>query len=340
MYEKNVGIDLHRNCFTYCIRYASGENSKIGTLSIKELNGFANMLGKDTALAVEATGNTFKFCQELKEKVGRLVVVNPSQFKIISQSTKKTDKNDARVLAEFLEKDMLPEVRMKDKLQAKIASLTQTREKLVQLRTVLKNKVNNILSAQFIMIKREELSSEKGLRKALEHHIDEITDIEMQILVDEIRSLNKSIEKLDVAISDHGSKMDGFDNLISIKGVGAKSAATLLSVIGDVRDFRSAKHLSAYIGIVPSVSSSNETVHMGRITKRGSKTARTALVQCGLIAMRYNPYLKQFHNKIKSRRGGPKANIALARKLLEIIYKTLKNNWIFEDFTQFKIIKN
>ncbi len=84
------------------------------------------------------------FCRSLKAHVGRLVVVNPSQFKVISMSTKKTDKHDAKVPAEFLEKDMLPEVRVKDDLQAKISSLTQTREKLVQLHTVLKNKVNNL----------------------------------------------------------------------------------------------------------------------------------------------------------------------------------------------------
>ena len=76
-----------------------------------------------------------------EEKVD-LAVINPNQFKVISLSVKKTDKNDAKVLAEFLEKDRLPEVRMKNELQAKIASLTQTREKLVQLRTVLKNKIN------------------------------------------------------------------------------------------------------------------------------------------------------------------------------------------------------
>ena len=141
-----VGVDLHRNNFTYCIR-ENGEEKKIGKCEISDLKGFASLLGKNTVMAVEATGNTFMFCRFLKAHVGRLVVVNPSQFKVISMSTKKTDRHDAKVLAEFLEKDMLPEVRMKDDLQAKISSLTQTREKLVQLRTVLKNKVNNLLAA-------------------------------------------------------------------------------------------------------------------------------------------------------------------------------------------------
>ena len=334
-----VGVDLHRNNFTYCIR-VNGEERKIGKCEITELKGFAAMLGPNTAMAVEATGNTFMFCSSLKAHVGRLVVVNPSQFKVISMSTKKTDKHDAKVLAEFLEKDMLPEVRVKDDLQAKISSLTQTREKLVQLRTVLKNKVNNLLAANFIVLKREELSTEKGLVKALSYRIDPITDTEMLVVVEQIRSLNKSIEKLDKAIEDHGSKMDGFSNLKSIKGIGTKGAAILLATIGNIHDFRSSKHLAAYIGIVPKVSNSNDTVCHGRIAKNGSKTARTALVQCALIAKRYSPYLNAFHESVKSRRGGAKANIALARKSLDIVYKTLKNNWMFEDFSQFKLVKN
>ena len=331
-----VGIDLHRNQFTYCVRYEDGEE-KIGKEKIENLKWFAGRLGRHASVAVEATGNTWMFCQMLKDQVGRLVVVNPNQFKVISRSVKKTDKNDAKVLAEFLEKDMLPEVRMKDELNAKIASLTQTREKLVQLRTVLKNKINNIFAANFITLKREEMSSEKGLRQILSYRFNPITNVEIRVMVDQIRALNKSIQELDSAIEDNGSKMDGFENLKSIKGIGAKGAATMLSVIGNIEDFRSAKQLAAYIGIVPRVSNSNDMVHHGRITKLGSKIARTTLVQCSLIAKRYNSYLHDFHESVKRRRGGAKANIALARKFLEIIFRTLKNHWIFEDFTQFKL---
>ena len=116
-----------------------------------------------------------------------------------------------------------------------------------------------------------------------------------------------------------------------------KGASTLLSVIGNVNDFRSVKQLAAYIGIAPRVSDSNETVHYGRITKLGSKIARATLVQCSLIAKRYNPYLHAFHERIKARRDGAKANIALARKFLEIIYRVLKNKLVFENFATFKL---
>ena len=98
--------------------------------------------------------------------------------------------------------------------------------------------------------------------------------------------------------------------------------------------------LAAYFGIVPRVSQSNDTDNRGRITKRGDKLVRTTLVQCTLIAKRYSGYLNSFYQRIKARRGSGKAIIATARKLLTIIYDTLKNGWVFEDFPQFKIKEN
>jgi hypothetical protein len=71
------------------------------------------------------------------------------------------------------------------------------------------------------------------------------------------------------------------------------------------------------------------------ITKQGNKLARTALVQCSLVAKRYSPYLQKFYRRIQRRRGGGKVDIALARKFLGVIYHTLKNNWVFEDFPNF-----
>src|ERR1051326_3177244 len=72
--------------------------------------------------------------------VARVVVVDTNQFRVISHSVKKTDPNDARNLALYLAKGLLPEVRMKEKEQAELASLTQTRDRLGKLRTALKNK--------------------------------------------------------------------------------------------------------------------------------------------------------------------------------------------------------
>jgi len=294
---RHIGIDLHRDKFTCCVRWENGRNY-LTDWKLADLPAFVKKLRPSDEIAVEVTGNTRLFRDAVAPHVKRVVAVDPNQFKVISHSVKKTDPNDARNLALYVAKDLLPEVRMKDKTRAQLASLTQTRDTLVKLRTALKNKINNILSAHGHNLEKEALSSAKTLNEILVVRFDPMVKLELEVMVEEIRSLNQRIAKLEKAIADEGK-------------------------------------LAAYFGIVPRVSKSNETEHTGRITKRGSKLGRTALVQCALIAQRYSSYLRRYYEKIKARRGTGKAIIALPRKLLGIIYRTLKNKWVFEDFPNF-----
>lgn len=331
--KRYIGIDLHRDCFTACLRLENGREY-LKKWKLEDMAKFTAKLRPTDQVAVEVTGNTRLFHDAVVPHVGRVVAVNPSQFKVITHSVKKTDPNDARNLALYLAKDLLPEVRMKDKTQAQIASLTQTRDTMVKLRTALKNKVNNVCSAHGVNLNKESLASEKGLRAVLEMRFDTLVNLELKIIIEQIRSLNQSIAELEQTIGKEGQKLDGHKNLTSIKGIGGLSAGILLSIIGDIGDFSDEGKLAAYFGIVPRISNSNETEHSGRITKRGTKLGRTTLVQCALIAQRYSPYLKNYHEKKKSR-GTGKAIIALARKSLGIIYRTLKNRWLFAHFPNF-----
>jgi transposase len=328
-----VGVDLHKNMFVVSFFDSDTHTHEVQGYQMQEIATFIDELDTADTVAVESTNNTRHFVNSICEHVSEVKVVNPSQFKVISKSVKKTDANDAKVLAEFLSKDMLPEVRMKDKKTAQINSLANTRDKLVKLRTALKNKIHNILSSHGILLKKESLSSEKGLQRVLEQPLDPVSYVELDVIVTQIRSLNEGIKKLDREIEDKGSELPGHENITSIKGIGKKSGSILLSVIGDITDFENEKKLAAYFGIVPRVSNSNESEWQGRITKRGSKLGRTTLVQCTLIAIRYSPRLRAFYDRIKAKKGSGKAIIATAKKLLNIIYYTLKNNIIFEDFT-------
>ena len=227
----------------------------------------------------------------------------------------------------------------KDTLHAQLASLTQTRDTLVKQRTALKNKVNNILSAHGIKLRKESLASSAVLDEVLGMKFDAIVETELRVIVGQIRSLNQSIAELEKTIKTEGAKLPGHRNLKSIKSIGDLGATVLLTAIGSIDDFAHPGKLAAYFGIVPRVRNSNETEHSGRITKRGTKLGRTTLVQCELIAVRYSPYLAKFYHKVAARRGTGKAIIALARKFLDVIYHTLKNNWVFENFPKFVIAK-
>ncbi len=329
-----IGVDLHKNSFYVSYLEEDGRVS-YREYQMKQLESFKGELRKEDVVAVEATGNSRYFVKQIASLVERVEVVNPSQFRVIRDSVKKTDKHDSELLALFLSKGLLPKVRQKAELQAQLKSLAQTRDKLVKLRTTLKNKLHNILNAHGIVTKREAFSSKKGLRRVLEYDLDPTAHLELEVIVEQIEHLNEGIAKIDREIEDRGSRLKGFDNLISISGIGKKSATILLSIIGDINDFEDDKKLSAYFGLVPRVSQSNQRHHQGRITKHGSKLGRTTLVQCCLISIKYSPYLRSFYERIKAKKGAGKAIVATARKLLSIIYHTLKNNWVFEDFPNF-----
>ncbi len=332
---RNIGVDLHKNNFQVC--YLEAERRQFSQYSIHGLEEFKKSLKKDDRLAVESTGNTRYFMNQIKGCVERIVVVNPRQFKVISNSVKKTDKQDAEQLALFLSKDMLPEVRMKDEKRSQLKSLANTRDKLVKLRTALKNKVHNILNAHGIVTSREAFTSNKSLDGLKSYAVNELARLEIEVIVSQIRSLNDGIKKLYKQIEDAGKGLYGFENITSIKGIGKKSGTILLSIIGDINDFADSGKLASFFGVVPRVSNSNETIHQGRITKQGSKLGRTTLVQCTLIAIRYSDYLRSFYERLKSKKGSGKAIIATSRKLLDIIYMTLKEKLIFEDFPNFVV---
>ena len=137
----------------------------------------------------------------------------------------------------------------------------------MKLRTALKNRVNNLLASKGVLLKKESLSSEKGLQEVLKADLDATWHLEMEVLVEQIRHLNESISKFEGAIRDQGPK-PGWESITSIGPVGGTA---LLAVIGKVDDFADERKLEAYFGIVPRVSDSKGEHKKGGITKRGNK---------------------------------------------------------------------
>jgi len=330
---KYVGVDLHKRQFTVCFRDEKGkEELKEYKMEKGGIEEFKKRLDKDTMVAFETTGNSKYFYDQVVGVVKGVKVINAEKFKVISSSVKKTDKEDARVIAEHLSKDMIPEVRVGRKEQRELNSLIQTRDQLVKMRTRLKNKIHGIMMENGIRSEREMFSSEKALERVLELEISETNKFEMEIIVEQIRKLNESIKKIDEKIKEKGKGMKGQKNLQSITGIGELSSTIILNKIGDIKDFSESKKLVSYMGLAPRVRDSDKTIRHGSITKRGDKILRTTIVQVTLIAIKYNNYLKSFYLRLKKAKGSGKAIIATARKMVDIIYRTLRYDLVFEDF--------
>lgn len=336
--KRHIGIDLHTNSFTACF-LLEGAEPETHTLPLQGggLERFIEMLQPNDEVAVEATGNSRWFCEQVEGHVSRVVMIAPWKFEVIRRSVNKTDKNDAKAIAFFLSKDMLPAARVKSKLHAELASIIGTRDQLVKSRVSLLNKVHAMFNGHGIKIKKEVLTSKIGFERAVNsHEWSRVERTELKVIAAQLDMIRENEKELRAEITAVAKTLPGYKNLISIKGIGPLSAAIFLVTIGDIRNFAKAGNLAAFLGITPRVSQSNDSQRVGRITKRGSKIARTALVQCALIAMRYSPYLRNFYERIRSARGTGKAIIATARKLLNTIFYTLREGWVFEDFPNFQ----
>jgi len=193
------------------------------------------------------------------------------------------------------------------------------------------------MNANGYVSKKEQFSSDKSLERMMELKMSDTSKLEIKIIIEQIRSLTKSIDEITKGMKERGEKLKGYKGITSIKGIADVSGTIILNAIGDIKDFEREESLSAYFGIVPRVNNSNETIRQGRITKKGHKIGRTALVQSTLIAIRYSPYLRSFYDRLKKNKGSGKAIIATSRKLLGIIYRVLKYELEYEDFSQYKI---
>ena len=121
--------------------------------------------------------------------------------------------------------------------------------------------------------------------------------------------------------------------LTSIPGVGPVTAATIISEIGDIAQFRSADALVCYCGLIPSSHSSGTFISKrNRMAKRGQSSLAHVFYQIALSSLRCNPTLREYYEE-KLRQGKPRkvAVVAVARKLIRIAYSMLKNSQPYTD---------
>jgi len=311
-----------------------GTEEKIKEYEVSErgFREFGKELNEETEVAVEATGNSGYFYDRIKEKVKEVVLVNPLEFKAISSSTKKTDKNDARVISRHLVAGMLPRVRYMEEKERELRSIINLRDNYVKDKNGYKTRIDNILSA----IGKEDIRGKKGSEKyeakIEELEISQIRKKEIKSLIKQIQGLEEAIKELSEEINRIGKEKEYHKSLKSITGIGDLSATIIENAIVDIEDFEDEKKLCAYAGLVPRVKDSGGKQRRGKITKKGNKLLRTILVQAATTATRYENVLREFYLRLKKNKGHGRAIVATARKLLVIIYYTLKNKIVYEDF--------
>lgn len=328
---KYIGVDLHKDLIVACYLDIAINKYTHKSFKMNDLDKFQLTLDLADELCFEATANSSWFYSKCEKLVSKVVIVNTNEFGVIAKSVKKTDKHDAKALALYLSKNMLPIVRFKTLEQQDLQSIFNTRKLLTKQITMLKNQIHGILLTHGFNINPADLDSKIGLARTLKLCDRFEVNHALSILLDLLSILAFKISELDTKLDDLAQKLPGYTNLKSIFGLGTNTIALLLITIGNINDFSSYKKLLAYIGLVPRVRNSNQSSHYGGITRRGNATLRGNLVMCAMVAIKKNKILKGFYERIKMAGGYKKAIVATANKLVKLIYYTLKHGWYFTD---------
>lgn len=344
-----VGVDLHKLQFT--VHAMSEETGEVFLTEVFQTNeqGYRQFCKKLHAieaeeecrieLAVEATGNARYFKNKMEAEGFGVLVVNTSKFKVITMSTKKTDANDAATLAFYLSKDMLPQSHLCDQTSEEIRRMLKTRSILVSSTVKIKNQIHGMLLGYGIETKTAQFQSKKKRQELInvlaEHYFSQFTASSLEVTLNILDDIYEQVKKIEAQIKEMTKENENIELLMTMPGIGFVGATTIASYTSDIERFDGDfKKFSSYLGIVPSVHNSADTVHMGHITKRGPQELRTAFVQVAMGIIRQPQKTSEWklmkdYQTMKTTKGSGRAIIALTRKVARIVFSMLNNKEAF-----------
>ena len=326
-----VGLDVHKEFCQASVLDENGEersNIKIPTRK-EELESFLS--GFDEAKFVLESTGVWEFVYEIVESKGfEVVLAHPMKVKAISSAKIKTDKVDARTLAQLLRMDMIPASHVPEKHVRDLRGLVRHRKALVEKSTSFKNRVKAELLRRGIRRPEALKTSWSG------RSIEWMRTLGISVVnsnLDVIEALQVQIKSVNDQLIPEYWKNENAMIISSMPGIGYYGAMLIALEIDDVHRFASAQQLCSYAGLVPSVHQSSTVTYHGPITKQGSRHLRWILTEAVLIHVANEPdsKLTDFFRRLTKKKGKQVATVATARKMLTVLY------WMLIKKEEFKV---
>jgi len=371
LYACCAGLDVHKKTVAACVRRL-GTNGKVrkevrifGTMTV-HLLAMADWLAQEgvTHVAMESTGVYWKPIFNLLEGRFQVLLVNPQHMKRVPG--RKTDVKDCEWIAQLLQCGLLQPSFIPPLWQRQLRELTRQRVQLVGQRAAVVNRIQKTLEDANIKLAsvatdilgksgramiqaliagqedpeilaklaRGKLQKKMApLQSALQGRITEHHRFLLQLLLEQVDSLDRFIKRLDERIGELAVPFDeDLKRLDTIPGVNRRAAECLIAEVGvDMETFPSAANLASWAGLCPGKRESAGKSQGGTIRK-GNRWLRRLLVQAAWAASRKKgSYLRAQYRRLAARRGGKRAVVAVAHTLLVIGYHILKRKVGYQD---------
>jgi transposase len=327
---ENIGIDVHKRESQICVITDTGEILELRIATRRER--FAEVLTRRprARILIEASTESEWVARCLEELGHEVVVADPNFAPMCATRSRrvKTDRRDARSLAEACKLGAYRPVHRTSDEQRHVRARLTVREALVRTRTRYVSLVRTLLRQQGLRVGT-------GTPERLAERVDQLglsgrIMSEVAPLLALLLQVNKQIAFLDDVIEELGRRQEAVQRLRTAPNIGPVTAAAFVAAIdGDASRFRNAHQAESYLGLVPREMSSGEAQRRGRITKTGDGRVRWLLVQAAVSTLRlkqpHTAALRAWAERIALRRGRKVAVVALARRLAGILYAMMRD---------------
>jgi transposase len=324
-----IGIDIHRKeCQATVLDEAGNVQEQRRFESKTEAIKAFISRHPNAKVAIEATSMYEHIYDTIRSCGVEVVVANPLRTRLIADARVKTDKVDSRILAMLMKSDMLPEAYVPEEEIREARKDVRERLLLKKTSTAFKNHIYSELLRRGIEYKDGVLGSKIGrkwAKKTLDEPRLEQTFMLLETTEDAIAEYNK--ERLKPAFEQN----EKAQLITSLAGIGQYSSLMILAELGDISRFPDSDKVVSYCGLNPGVHQSGEHAQYNSITKTGPNSLRWILIESAHSHLLHckdkaNCKLCQFYKRISRRRGPKIAKVAMAAKMVRIIYWMLKLN--------------
>jgi len=325
-----IGIDLHKQSISICVVDQSRQVVRRKRFSCEgeaEIESFFRE-SRPFQAVVEATASYEWLFKRIEPLSARMILAHPAKLRVIAESTRKSDKLDAQVLAEFLAMDMIPQAHRPTPRQREHRRLVRRRNQIKQQITRVRTRIRFLLADY--NADRKDLFSSGRLTYLRNVPVSDADRCVLDQLIaewafhdDQLKAMEKALG--DFAESAGAEEQEARAILHSIPYVGVVTVDVVCSELGDVRRFRSSKRATSYAGLAPGYRESSGKRRDLGITKKGSGLLRWALIESAWRLVFHTARWRTVYEALAKRRGRKRAITAVARRLLGVMVSMLKS---------------
>jgi len=329
--RRYVALDIHKH---YCVIAAVDREGRVVLAPVRvepaDLEGWLkkNLRASDYVV-IESTTNAWHVSDLLEPLVERVRVANPIKVKQIARARVKTDIRDTLILARLLAANLVPDVWVPPLHVRQLRQLLSQRRQFVETHTQIVNRMHSVAHRHHLQHERGKRFTEKNTRWQKDKRLSQVEQFQLELEMENRVYIEKQIGRIgkEVAKMSHQKPWaQRMTYLMQLPGFGVITGMTVLAAIGEIQRFESARHLASYSGLTPGLEQSGTKYREKGIAKEVAQRA-----------VKSDPHWKHRFQELQKRLHRNQAIVAVARRLLELVWYVLTRRQPYRPFSHERI---